>query len=75
MRLAQAQLLVHLQMHLDEQPPVQLMRGELVNRQALALGRRANGVKQMLAGLRPRLHVHHHVGRHDLVRRGARRRR
>ena len=35
--------------------------------QALALGRGANGVKEVLARLGPRLHVHHHVGRQDFA--------
>ena len=67
MRLAQAQLLVHFQVHLDEQPPVELMGGKFVDGQALALRRRADGVEQVLARLGPRLHVHHHVGGHDLA--------
>ena len=49
MGLAQAQLLVHFQVQLDEEAAVELMRGKFVNRQALPLRRRADGVEQVLA--------------------------
>ena len=66
MRLHQGQLFVHFQVHFDKQAAFELVRGEVMNGQTFALRGRADSVEQMFTGLRPRLHVHHHVGGNDL---------
>ena len=65
-RLTQAQLFVHFQVQLHEQLPVLLLRRQVVDGQALALRQRADRFEEVLALRRARLHVHHHVRRHDL---------
>jgi len=62
MGFAEARMLVDLEMQLDEQAAVDLMRGEFVNGEAAALCRGANGLQEIFAGTRARLHVDDHVG-------------
>ena len=64
-RIPQAQLLGHFQVHLDEQPPIELVRGKLMDGQAAPRGNRANPIKQVLPRGSARLHVNHHVGGND----------
>src|SRR2546425_6478915 len=46
-RVAEAQLLVHLEMQLNEEPAGELARREVVDGEPAPLGRGANGVKEM----------------------------
>ena len=64
-RIPQAQLLGHFQVHLDKQPPIELVRGKLMDGQAAPRGNRANPVKQVFPRGSARLHVNHHVGGND----------
>ena len=67
MRVAQAQVLVHFQVKLDEQLSIVLQCGHVVNGQAHALRDRANSFKEMLALRSARFGVHHHVRRDNLA--------
>src|SRR2546426_7788992 len=48
-RIAQAQILVHFQVRLDEELPILLHGGQIVNRQTHLLGCRANRFKEMFS--------------------------
>ena len=54
-------------MQLDEELPILLHGGQIVNRQAHLLSRGANGFKEMLALGSARLRVNHHIRRNDLA--------
>ena len=66
-RFAKSQMFVHLQVHLDEEMTVKLMRGEVVNGQSASLGCGANGIEDVLASLRSRFHMHHDVRGNNLA--------
>ncbi len=66
-RVAQAQFFVHFQVHLNEQAPILLHSGQVMNGEAQALRGGANRFKKMFALGRARLRVHHHVRRDDFA--------
>src|SRR5581483_10246348 len=66
-RFAQGQMLIDLQVHIDKNMAVKLMRGKVVYGESAPLRRRADRIENVLARLRSRFHVHHNVGGNDLA--------
>src|SRR5438309_10247716 len=64
---AKAQMLVHLQVHVDKEMAIELMSSKVVNGQSASLRGRANRIEHVLASLRAWLHMHHDVGGNDLA--------
>ncbi len=54
-------------MQFDEELPILLHGGQIVNRQAQLLSRGANSFKEVLTLRRARLGVNHHIGRNDFA--------
>ena len=65
MRLAQTEVFVHLEVQLDEEAPILLLRREIVDGKPFALGQRANRFEKVLAFGCAGFHVHHDVGGDD----------